>query len=475
MKVTQEKLPASQIGLEIEISAETTKKTYDKVVRELARSTRIPGFRKGKVPRHILELRIGVTRIKAAALEEIVQNSLEKAVEEQSIESLGNLNLISKFEELIEQYQPGEPLTFSASVDVPPEVKLGDYHSLSVKAEEIVALPSKVEDFLSDRQQQQATLVPVEERPAQMGDLATIDFVGRFATEDGTEGELISGAEAKDFPVELEKGKLIDGLIEGIVGMTPESAKEISATFPEDYARSELAGKPAVFTVQLKELKEKELPELDDDFAQEVSEFETMEELRQSLTEQFAEQAATSTKNNIHRAIIQQLGECCSVELPETMIKEEVDRLLTQTAIRMSNSGVDMNEMFNAQTIPKMRELSRVNAIQNLQNSLFIEEIAKQESIVVEPEKLEAKIKEVEESLTKSQQPYDQSRLKEMLQEQLLQEKTLDWLQEKTTVELLPEGSLESSETEEDGLQTENSQETEMNQETETAQVTSQN
>ena len=461
MKVTQEKLPASQIGLEIEISAETSKNTYDKVVRELARSTSIPGFRKGKVPRHILFQRIGVTRIKAAALEEIVQKSLEEAVEDQSIESLGNLKLLSKFEELIDQYKPGEPLTFSASVDVPPEVKLGDYHSLSIKAEEIVPSPSEVDDFLAQRQQEQATLVPVEERPAQMGDLATIDFQGRFATDDQTEGELIPGAEDKDFQVELEKGKLIEGLIEGIVGMTPEQTKEISATFPEHYSREELGGKAAVFTVLLKELKEKELPELDDDFAQEASEFETIAEFRQSLTEQFAQTAAQNTKNNIHQAILEQLRDCCSVELPVTMIEKEVDNLLTQTAIQMSNLGMDIKQMLNAETIPKMRATSRVEAIKNLAQSLFIKEIAKLESIVVEQEKIEAKIKEVEESLTKSQQPYELERVREMLQEQLLEEQTLDWLQEKTTVELVPEGSLESSETEDNSEETENPEETE--------------
>lgn len=449
MKVIQEKLPASQIGLEIEIDGSSYQKTYDKVVQKLAQSTNIPGFRKGKVPRHILLQRIGLSRIKAAALEEIVQKSLEDAIKEESIDSIGNLKLLSNFSELIGQYKPGEPLTFSASVDVAPEVELGDYHLMKVKAEEIVVDPSQVDDFLAERQQEQATLVPVEERPAQMSDVATIDFKGRFAVLPGEEGELIPGAEAQDFEVEIAKGKLIEGLIEGIVGMRIEETKEVAVTFPEDYAQEDLAGKAAVFTIVLKELKEKELPELDDDLAEEVSEFETMEELRQSLTEQFSQKAARETKNNIHEAIIAQLRQCCSVQLPETMIEKEVENLLTRSAIMMQNYGLDIQKMFNADTIPVMRERSRQDAIENLQKSLFLKKIAQQESITVEPEKVEARIKEITQQLSESKQEYKSEQLRKMVEEELLEESTLDWLQEKTKVELVPVGSLSSSETEE--------------------------
>lgn len=449
MKVIQEKLPASQICLEIEIDGSSSQKTYDKVVRELARSTNIPGFRKGKVPRHILLQRIGLGRIKAAALEEIVQKSLEDVIKSESIDSIGNLKLLSNFSELIGQYKPGEPLTFSASVDVAPDVELGDYHSMKVKAEEIVADPSQVDDFLAERQQEQATLVPVEDRPALMGDVATIDFKGRFAAAEGEEGELIPRAEAQDFEVEVAKGKLIEGLIEGIVGMRIEETKEVAVTFPEDYAQEDLAGKAAVFTIVLKELKEKELPELDDDLAEEISEFETMAELRQSLTEQFSQKAADDTKNNIHKAIIAQLSECCSVQLPETMIENEVENILTRSAIMMQNYGLDIQKMFNADKIPVMRERSRQEAIENLQKSLFLKKIAQLESITVDIEKVEARIKEVTQQLSESKQEYESERLQKMVEEELLEESTLDWLQEKTKVELVPVGSLSSSETEE--------------------------
>ena len=260
MKITQEKLPASQIGLEIEISAESSQNTYEKVVRNLARSSNIPGFRKGKVPRQILLQRVGKERIKAAALEELIQNSIEKAIEQESIDSLGNYQLRSNFEELIEQYKPGEVLTFSASVDVPPTVAVGDYQGLTIKAEEITYDPAQVDKVLEQRREEHATLVPVEDRPAQMGDIIVIDFAGRFADTEAEAGAAIPGAQAEDFQVDLAEGKFIEGLLEGVVGMKPEETKEIAVTFPSDYQKEDLAGKGAVFTVTLKEIKEKELP-----------------------------------------------------------------------------------------------------------------------------------------------------------------------------------------------------------------------
>ncbi len=447
MKVTQEKLPASQIGLEIEISAENSQNTYEKVVRNLAHSTNIPGFRKGKVPRQILIQRLGPQRIKATVLEELIQESLKQAVEQESIESLGNYKLRSNFDELIQQYKPGEPLTFSASFDVPPTPELGDYQSLKVKAEETAYDPSQVDDFLEQRRAEQGTLVPVEDRPAKMGDVAVVDYQGRFAPGEGEESEEIPGTQATDFQMELAEGKFVEGMVEGMVGMKPEETKEISVTFPEDYAKEDLAGKAVVFTITLKELKEKELPDLDDDFAEEVSEFETLAELRESLENQFQEKAAQETKNSIHEAIIAQLTEQSSVDLPETMIQQEVDMLIAQTAMQLERLGIDINKLLNAETVPQMRERSRPEAIERLEKSLILAEIAKRESIELEPEAVEAKVKEMSAQL--SGQEFDMERLRTVVEEDLLEEKTLNWLQEKAAVELVPKGSLDESEAEE--------------------------
>ncbi len=440
MKVTQEKLPASQIGLEIEIPAEKSKQTYEKVLRNLARSVNLPGFRKGKVPRKVLLQRLGPQRIKATVLEELIQESLQQAVEQESLAVLGNYQLRSNFEELIEKYEPGETLTFLASVDVPPEVNLGDYSNLSVKAEETVYEPKEVDEFLESKRVEQATLIPVEGRPAQPGDVAIVDYQGRYATAEGEEAEELSGAEAKDFQLELEPERFIEGLTQGIEGMNPGETKEIPVTFPEDYPREDLAGKEVIFTVTLKELKEKELPELDDDFAAEVSEFETMAELRESIETQFQEKAERETKNSIESAIVDALVEVAEVELPETTIEREVETVLTQTAMQMQQYGMDVRQLFTKENMPAMRERSRPDAIARLKQSLALLEVAKRESLEVAPEDLQTRMEEVKEQL--SDREVDEDKLRDFVTDDLRKEKALDWLREKANVELVPKGSL---------------------------------
>lgn len=446
MKITQEKLPASQIGLEIEIPAETSKNTYEKVIKEITKTTNIAGFRKGKVPRPILLQRIGSERIKAAVLEELIQNSLEEAIKQESIETLGNYKLRSDFEALINTYKPGEAFTFQAAVDVPPEVTLGQYQGLQVKAEEVVYNEEDVNRLIDERREKLATLIPVENRPAQMGDLVVIDFEGRKPTDSGEEGEIIPGTEAKEYQVELSEGKFIAGFIEGIVGMNIDETKKLSLTFPEDYHQKDLAGQGVIFTVTLKDLKEKELPELDDDFAQEVSEFETMAQLRESLEKQYQEKALNDTKQNIHSAIVAELLKHTSIELPESMLEEEIQNLLLQTANQLQSYGMDVNQFFTRETVSKMRETAKPEASKNLQTNLIIEKIAEQESITVSDEELNTKIAEIRETL--KDREVDEAKLQKYVRHDLLAEKTLDWLQEKTQVELVPKGSL-TSETEE--------------------------
>jgi trigger factor len=446
MKVTQEKLPASQVGLEIEISSEISKNTYEKVVQDLARSSNIPGFRKGKVPRQILLQRLGSQRIKAAALEEIIQSSIEEAIKQESIPSLGNYKLRSDFTELIQSYQPGQPLTFSASVDVPPEVQIEKYQDLEIKAEETVYDPADVDKFLEERRAEKADVIPVEDRPAQMGDIAIVDFQGKLLNEQGEETEDIEGGQANNFQVELEAGRLIPGMVEGIVGMKPEETKKVEATFPDDYPKEELAAKPASFTITLKELKQKELPDLDDDCAQEVSEFETIAELRESIEKQFQEKAQNETKNSVHSVILDELVKLSTIELPETMIQDEVTNVLTQTLMQMQQLGVDVNRFFTPESVPKMRENARPEASERLQKSLILAEIGKRESIQPSAEEIDAKIQEISKQL--AGQEFDLAKLRQMVTDDLLKEKTLDWIQEKSQVELVPKGTLNQSEEE---------------------------
>lgn len=450
MKVTQEKLPASQIGLEIEIAPEKTKATYEQVIKNLASTANIPGFRKGKVPRQILLQRMGVTRIKAAALEELIQDGIEEAVKQAEVQAIGQPTLRSSFEELINNYEPGKSLTFSAAVDVEPEIQIGEYTGLQIKAEEVKYDPERVNQVLESERQQMATLIPVEGRAAQLGDIAVVDFKGVLAKAEGedenADPQPIPGGEAKDFQVELQEDKFIPGFVTGLIGMNPGETKEISAQFPDPYVNEELAGKRAVFTVTLQEIKEKELPELNDDFAQEVSDHETLEQLRSSLEERFQKEVEDKTKSNKQEALLAELLKRVEIDLPETMIQQEVDAMLTQTAIRLSQQGLDVRKLFTQEVIPQLRERSRGEAIERIKRSLALQEIGKRESIATTPEEIDARAKELMEEY--SERDVDQERLREVVENELLTEKIIDFLLERATVELVPEGSLSAVTTE---------------------------
>ncbi|WP_138498041.1 trigger factor [Nostoc sp. PA-18-2419] len=449
MKVTQEKLPASQIGLEIEITPEITKQTYEQVIKNLASTANIPGFRKGKVPRPILLQRLGTTRIKAAALEELIQDGIEQAVKQEAIPAIGQPQLRSSFEDLINNYEPGKPLTISATVDVEPEVNLVQYTDLQAKAEEVNYDPQQVENTLDKERQELATLIPVEGRVAQFGDIAVVDFKGVFSKAEGeeetAEPEAIPGAEATDFQLELQEDKFIPGFVSGILGMNPGETKEIAAQFPDPYANEDLAGKAATFTVTVKELKEKELPELNDDFAQEVSDFETLEELRTSLVERYQKEASEKTKTNQQEALLTELLKHVEIDLPATLIEKEVDAMLTQTAIRLSQQGLDVRKLFTQDIIPQLRERSRSEAIERLKRSLSLQEVGKRESIEVTPDEIAARVTELLQQY-RDEQDIDEEKLRSMVENELLSEKIIDWLLEHSSVELVPEGSLNPAE-----------------------------
>jgi trigger factor len=448
MKVTQEKLPASQIGLEIEITPEITKQKYEQVIKNLTSTLNIPGFRKGKVPRQILVQRLGIPRIKAAALEEIIQEGIDKAIKQEAITAIGQPQLRSSFDDLMSNYQPGEPLTFAAAVDVVPEVQLKEYTGLQAKAEEIKYDPTQIDNIIEEQRQKLATLVPVEGRAAEINDVAVIDFKGVIAKAEGedpdTEPTPIPGGEGTDFQVELQEDKFIPGFVLGIVGMNPGETKEVAAQFPDPYGNEELAGKPALFTITLKEIKTKELPEVDDDFVQEISDFETVEQLRTSLEERYQKEAADKTKENQQEALLTELLNHVEIDLPTTFIDQEVDAMLTQTAMKLSQQGMDVRKLFTQDVISQLRDRSKPEAIERLKRSLALQEIGKRESIAVTSEEVQARVVELMSEY--ADQELDENRLRGVVEEEMLTKKIVDWLLEHSSVELVPQGSLTPTE-----------------------------
>jgi trigger factor len=293
-----------------------------------------------------------------------------------------------------------------------------------------------------------ATLIPVEGRASQIGDIAVVDFKGVITKAEGedesTEPTPIPGGEATDFQVELQEDKFIPGFISGMLGMNPGETREIPAQFPDPYANQELAGKTALFTVTLKEIKEKELPELNDDFAQEVSEFETLAQLRVSLEKRSQKEAQDQTKANQQEALLAELIKHVEIDLPTTLIDQEVDAMLTQTAMKLSEQGLDVRKLFTQDIIPQLRERSQPEAIERLKRSLALQEIGKRESIQITSAEITARVNELLEQY--ADEEIDEERLQAVVEKELKNEKIIDWLLANSSVELVPVGSLSTTE-----------------------------
>ena len=441
LKVTQQKLPESQVGLDIEIPGERSQRAYESVVKKLMRTAQIPGFRRGKIPRKVIMQRFGEGYVKAATLEDLVQKVLNEAIKQEDINVLGNLDLRSSFEDLVAQFNPGETLTFSASADVPPEASLKKYQGFEVEVVESVFDAGRVDETLSQQQSSHATLVPIDDRAAQEDDVVMVDFVSVFP-DDPDDAD--SGSEMNDFQVELSESRFLPGFVKGVLGMNIDETKEFDVDFPEDYFEQSLSGRTANFKVTLKDIKAKELPELTDDFAQEISEFETIKELKDFLTEQYQKEAETETNNRTKEALFDALIEELDAELPKTMVDQEVGYLLNEMAARFQGQGIDINQIFTKESIPGFQERMRPDAEKRVKRTLALAEVAKSEKIEVSTEALEEKFKETLTQVDESK--IDRDRLKQVIEDELLEENVVNWLKDNCTVNLVEEAAEEKSE-----------------------------
>ena len=437
MKVTQEKLPQSQVQLQIEVPAAKSQQVYEQVVRSLTQNVKLPGFRQGKVPQKVLIQRLGESRIKANTLEQLLQDSLREALTQEKIYPISEYELATEMDDILKTFIPGQPLTFTVKFDVPPVVNLGEYKGLKITVEELKVTEEEVDEFLEEKRRENAPLVPVEGRGAQLGDVVIIDYLGKLEGEETA----LPGGEAQDFQLELEKGRFIEEFIDGIVGMETETTKQLPVNFPEDYPREDLAGKPAEFTITLKEIKEKELPALDDDFALEFSEFETIEELRATIQKNFEDRNTQETQTAKEKAIAKEVVKIVEVDLPESMIVNESNFMLRQAISQLEKMGMDVNGIMNDTFITEMRNRSRPEAVASLQQTLALLEVAKRESLI--PSEVEVKeavsgyISQIQEKNN-----VDKGRLQEFFQEDMTKANALKWLVEQAEVELVPEGTL---------------------------------
>ncbi|MFM8259649.1 MAG: trigger factor [Vulcanococcus sp.] len=429
LKVSTSPRPGSRLAVEIAVPGARTQTSHDKAVESLSRTIKLPGFRKGKVPRAVLIQQIGPLRIRATALEELVDSTFRDALRQEEIAAIGQPALEGGFEALLERFEPGQELSLTLEMDVEPSPSLKATKGLKAEAESVSFDPARVDELIEQSRRQLATLVPVEDRAAGSGDVAVINFQGTYADT----GEAISGGSADAMEMELEDGRMIPGFVEGILGMQPGDTKTVDCQFPEEYPQEDAAGRKASFVISLTELKARELPALDDAFAQQASDKQTLAELRADLEERLKEDAERRNRSNRHDALLAALVEQLEVELPESLVQQEIVSLLEQTAGQLAQQGMDVKKLFTPQLIQSLRDTSRPEAEERLKRSLALKALASAEQLEVEAAEIDAKVKELSRGFSDSSR-IDPDRLREAVQEDLMREKLLGWLESNSTI-----------------------------------------
>ncbi|MFM7453579.1 MAG: trigger factor [Cyanobium sp.] len=429
LQVTASPRPGSRVALEVAIPGSRSQASYDAALEKLSRTVKLPGFRKGRVPRPVLLQQIGPLRIRATALEDLVDGACRDALDIEKVAALGRPELSEGFEVVLERFQPGSDLTITVELDVEPSPSLKKTKGLKAEAETIVYDPARVDELLDQSRKQLATLVPVDDRPAASGDVAVLSFSGVYVDTE----EAISGGSSDALEVELEEGRMIPGFVEGVIGMAVGDTRTVDCQFPESYPQEDAAGRKARFEISLKELKTRELPALDDAFAQQASDKQTLAELREELETRLKDDAERRAKAARHDALLGALVEELEVELPETLIQQEIRNLIEQTAGQIAQQGMDVKKLFTPDLVRSLMDTSRPEAEQRLRRSLALQALAKAEAIEVAEAELEAKVKEVSRGISQ-QGNIDPQRLRQVVGDDLLQEKLLDWLESNSTI-----------------------------------------
>ena len=440
LQVKVSPLPASRVAMELAIPGRLSQASYEAAISKLSSSVKLPGFRKGKVPRPVLLQQIGSKRVLATALEDLVESTYRTALEIETLAALGRPELSEGIELVLQRFQPGSELTITLKLDVEPTPSLKATKGLQAEVEKVDYDPARVDELIEQSRRQLATLVPVEDRVAELGDVAVVSFSGVFSDT----GEPIPGGSSDSFEVELEEARMIPGFVDGVIGMAVGDTRTVDCRFPDSYQQEELAGRQASFEIGLKELKSRELPALDDAFAQRASDQQTLAELRAQLEQQLLAEAERRGQAARHGALLAALVEQLEVELPETMVQQEVVNLLEQTAAEIAQQGMDVKKLFTPDLVRSLMDTSRPEAEQRLRRSMALKALAIAEQIEVEQEAIEAKVKEISRELSQQQGQIDPKRLYLSVANDLLQEKLLTWLEANSTITEKPPSDQEA-------------------------------
>lgn len=402
MSVQVEKLEKSMAKLTIEVSAEELEKALQNAFLKNKNKISVPGFRKGKVPRQMIEKMYGPEIFYEDAANELIPDAYEKAVEECGEDIVSSPTID------VTQIKKGEPFIFTAEVALKPPVNLGKYKGVKVEKADTEVTEEEVDAKINQERESNARNIEVTDRPVKDGDMTVLDFEGFV---DGTAFE---GGKGENYPLTIGSGAFIPGFEAQLVGAEIGKEVEVNVTFPEDYQAEELKGKAAVFKCTIKEIKEKELPELDDEFASEVSEFDTLEEYKADVKAKLTEEKAKEAKNAKEAAVIEAIVNDSEMEIPEAMLATQQRQMVDEFAQRIQMQGLSLDQyfQFTGTTYDKMIEQVKPQAEKRIKSRLVLEE-------VVKAEKIEASEEDYEEELKVMAEAYQMEvdKVKEMLPE----------------------------------------------------------
>ena len=412
---------ANEVKLEITIEAEKFENAIKKVYFQSAKYFNIPGFRKGKAPQNIVEKYYGEEIFYEDAFNEVVPEEYEKAIKDNKIDAVSNPKID------IVKMEKGQDLVFTAVVQTKPEIELGKYKGIEIEKIEYNVKAKDIDDEIADMQDKNARLIAVEDRPAEKGDTATIDFEGFV------DGVAFEGGKAENHDLVLGSNSFIPGFEDQVVGMNINDEKEIKVTFPKEYFSKDLAGKEATFKVKLHELKKKELPTLDDEFAKDVSEFDTLKELKDSIKERLEKQNKEKEKYEKQNAVIKALIEAAKVEIPSGMVELEVENMLKDFEQRLSYQGLKMEQylkMIN-HTEEELKKDYEPEAIEAIKSRLALEAVIKAEKLEASEDEIKAKIEEMAKNYGKEAKDLEENEnIKNYIKQGIESEKAINFLVE---------------------------------------------
>ena len=387
MSLQVEKLEKNMAKLTIEVPAEELDKAIKTVYNKQKGHFNIPGFRKGKVPYHLIEMMYGAAVFYEEAANEIIPGAYAKAYDECELE------IVSQPEINVVQIEKGKPFIITAEVAVKPDVTLGEYKGLEVEKTSTRVTQKEVDARIQEEAEKNARTVSVE-RPVQDGDEVVLDFEGFV------DGEAFEGGKGENYPLTIGSGSFIPGFEEQLIGVEAEKEVEVNVTFPEEYHAENLAGKEAVFKCTVHEIKVKELPEIDDEFAAEVSEFDTLEEYKADMKAKIKEEKIAEAKAKKEDQAVEKAIANATMEIPEAMINTQAQQILDDFARRMQSQGLTMDQylQFTGMTVEKLMEDAKPQAKKRIETRLVLEAIAKAENIEISDEKLDEELAKMAES-----------------------------------------------------------------------------